>query len=410
MAVRYAVATGDWSNTATWNGGTLPTSADDVYANGFTVTIDQNATVNTLRNSAQSPAVAGGGFTLTDGVTVTATNGFYNGANVQLITFNLPRGQSASLVGNLYSGLVQGTNASVGGVVQFNNTGTLNVVGNLYSGGQTNTNAITINANGIVNITGDITDGGIGVVRVVVRFQSIATLNITGNVYQTTTGGTTIPGVLLESGYAATINITGNVIGGSSFAISYTGYTTATPAWYLNVVGVIESRTNTANYTAAPAILSNNTNAINIFTGPFICSSYGTNAIMVARMFLNKTTNKYYEFRDSTTNGALPPGAIAPAARFVSPDTVVDAPIPANVRNGVSYALGTFTGTLKVPSPDSVAKDVPTDNTVGTAALKPEDVWNALTSTMTTPDSIGERLKNASTVQTTGDQIASYNV
>ena len=62
MATRYAVATGNWSNTATWDGGTLPGAADDVYANNKTVTIDQDVTVVSLRNAAVgSPAITAGG-------------------------------------------------------------------------------------------------------------------------------------------------------------------------------------------------------------------------------------------------------------------------------------------------------------------------------------------------------------
>jgi hypothetical protein len=41
MAIRKAVATGNWSATATWDGGIIPGLDDTVYANGFTVTIDQ---------------------------------------------------------------------------------------------------------------------------------------------------------------------------------------------------------------------------------------------------------------------------------------------------------------------------------------------------------------------------------
>jgi hypothetical protein len=55
MALRYAVATGNWSNTATWNGGTLPGVGDDVHANGFTVTIDQDINVNSISNKVNSP-------------------------------------------------------------------------------------------------------------------------------------------------------------------------------------------------------------------------------------------------------------------------------------------------------------------------------------------------------------------
>jgi hypothetical protein len=41
MAIRKAVATGNWSASATWDGGTIPSLEDTVYANGYTVTIDQ---------------------------------------------------------------------------------------------------------------------------------------------------------------------------------------------------------------------------------------------------------------------------------------------------------------------------------------------------------------------------------
>jgi hypothetical protein len=57
MAIRWAIANGNWNNTATWNsGGTLgiPTSADDVWANNFTVNMDVNATVISLNNTARS--------------------------------------------------------------------------------------------------------------------------------------------------------------------------------------------------------------------------------------------------------------------------------------------------------------------------------------------------------------------
>jgi hypothetical protein len=72
MANRYAVASGNWSDTATWDGGTLPTAGDVVRPNGFTVTIDVDVTVDELTNNASAPAVAGGLFVLNAGVTLNA--------------------------------------------------------------------------------------------------------------------------------------------------------------------------------------------------------------------------------------------------------------------------------------------------------------------------------------------------
>jgi hypothetical protein len=50
MATKFAIASGVWSSGSTWNDGTIPLSGDTVYANGFTVTIDQNITVASLNN------------------------------------------------------------------------------------------------------------------------------------------------------------------------------------------------------------------------------------------------------------------------------------------------------------------------------------------------------------------------
>ncbi len=86
-------------------------------------------------------------------------------------------------------------------------------------------------------------------------------------------------------------------------------------------------------------------------------------------------------------------------------------PAASNVRDGVSYASGALTGTCKVPAAASVAYGVPVDATTGTAYLSQSDVlaavWGAATSSLTTAGSIGERLKNAATVASTGDQLAS---
>jgi hypothetical protein len=58
-----------------------------------------------------------------------------------------------------------------------------------------------------------------------------------------------------------------------------------------------------------------------------------------------------------------------------------------------------------VPSPDNVSKNIPVDNTVGTAVLDPTAIWAVPLTSINTSNSIGRRVKNAATVETTGAQI-----
>ena len=416
MAVRYAVATGNWSDTATWNGGTLPTSADDVYSNGFTVTIDQDVTVLSIRNTAQTPAVAGGGFvvngtgyviTCTSIITFTISSAAPlltisgTGTNTFNISINVIPGNlgqnyvyitstgTVNWVGNLI-----GSTASGAGLIAIISAVTFNMIGDIYSLSATNFTMIVRIANTatgfVFNLTGNIGEnGGIGAQMQFFIIGASGTLNITGNIFSHPTD-TYIP---LNINNNVTTNIIGTITGNAGQIAIIT-----TQALYLKITGSLISGGNRA-------VSSSNASAINIFTGPFICSQTGVLPLSVFRMHYFRTLNSYFEFRDETTNGALPPSSPAPATRLVSPDTVVDSPLPSNVRHGISYAFGTFTGTLRVPSPNSVALGVLTDNTVGNAVLTPDAVWDYATANLTDPDSIGARLKNVSTVDTTGEQL-----
>jgi hypothetical protein len=156
------------------------------------------------------------------------------------------------------------------------------------------------------------------------------------------------------------------------------------------------------------ALYSIGSGAINLITGPFISATSGMQPFYVTRMHYRRTIGSYFEFRDNSTNGALPPAASAPATRLVAPTTAVDAPSPANVRFGTSYALGSQTGTMRVPVASAVMYGVEVDNTVGTALLSAAQIWNYLRNDINVSGSIGDRLKNCSTVESTGSQIASF--
>lgn len=547
MALRVAVASGDWSNPATWNGGVLPTVGDIVASNTYTVTIDQNINVDVLTNAAltnpvitaqmtsnttpsgvvnassiysgayepwrafnqaagewvsNSPtgwlsyefttprivkvyqmlppgfiapntaprnwsfegwdgsgwvvldtvtgnsgigtvtrtisnsiayisyrinitlnnsadytgvqelrlydtvdytisAIAGGGFILNNGVTAQA-NTLITGGSKNLVECSIATGQSATIIGNITGGTVQFN------TINFTGTGTLSIIGNLYvTNGFTNSYPLRISGTGTVNITGNVTSNDFNQVRGIVSVAGNCTLNVTGDVVWTLNGGTVTPSPLIRVESICTINVVGSVIGGPTmWAIGNTTITGSTQI-YLSVIGPIISRVGNSSTSSSVAIQNISPTSIIILTGPFISSSDGVQPLYVTRMFYRRTMGSYFEFRDNSTNGALPPAAPAPATRLVSPDTVVDAPIPANVRQGVVYASGSQTGTMVVPSPSNVTINVPVDNTVGTAILNADNLWAIDTSTMNTANSIGERLKNAATVQTVGDQLVS---
>lgn len=176
-------------------------------------------------------------------------------------------------------------------------------------------------------------------------------------------------------------------------------------AGYYNQIGIQQV---SAKFSGC--LVSNNS-AINILSGPFLSSYYGTTPLSVRRAFLHNSTT-YYEYLDSSRDGYIdvnaPDYVPNPTIKLISPDTVVDSPAQEDVREGTVYALGTYTGTLAVPAPGNVSLNVPIDNTVGTAILTKEDVWNVQTSELNTEGSIGKRLKNASTVQSTGEQLSGF--
>jgi hypothetical protein len=396
MANVYAVKSGNWSDTTVWNTGALPTSADDVYSNNFTVTINQNITVLSLRNTSATGITAGGGYSITGNFTITAPNLIkstptlitYSGTgtiNINASVINQSEQQNGYLnitsngnvnwVGNITNFI--GTNARY--VINKLGTGKLTFTGDISTTTIANAAVIHVNA-GDFEMTGNITiaSASFNFVSVGVSFQSTGSCIITGTLTNNSTA-------------------TGGSINNMTTCVSFAN---GTASYFKHIGSMIN------NSVSGVCLHAINGNAINILTGPFVCSSNGIVPFIVLRMHYQITMGSYFEFRDSSTNGALPPAAPAPATQLVAPSTVVDSPIPANVRDGVSYALNTLTGTLKVPAAGSVALGVPVDNTTGTAVLTPAAVWDAATSSLTTSGSIGERLKNASTVDTTGDQLA----
>lgn len=416
MANVYAVKSGNWSDTTVWNTSALPTSADDVFANGFTVTIDQNVTVLSIRTTAASPAVAGGGFICSTSNTINCTDSGIIPGSTTCLTIN-----GGSGITTVVNSLVRNssTTNTTNGILK-SGICTLNITGNLQSlGSGTARYMLNIASSGVVNIVGNllpaftatciIASAGTPTINIIgdinpnkvisssenaVLLSATTTMNVTGNIYGGASNGWAINMSL------STLYVTGNVYGGNGTGANSAIYSTGNS--YINIIGILSSSHTLGVF--AYAVHNQGTTSRNLFSGPFICSENGVVPFLVWRMNYIKTLGSYFEFRDSSTDGAIyPPNTPAPSTRLISPDVV--APLPINVRKGIVYADGNFTGTLEVPAAGSVALGVPVDNTTGTAVLTPAAVWDYATSSITNASSIGARLKNCSTVDTTGEQL-----
>lgn len=355
MALRYAVASGNWSNTAIWNGGTLPTASDDVYSNAFTVTINQDITVLSLRNTAGAPAVVGGTFqTLASGFTITVTGaGIVSGvANIGTVGLNAPS-SSTTIVGNITAGA---TTAFLAVNIPVGSTNTnLTVIGNVLASTSTSSYGINnVAGSNIITVTGNVTASGAAGIRCTVAGS---TVNVTGNVLGG--GSATAAGILVIG--TSPVNVTGNVTGASGAGIS-----TATTS-PITIIGTVTAGANTA---------ATNTGTITL-TSPCINSATANAVNCVSTRFF-AASNITWNFKDEFGANKV----------LYSAGVALGNPITANVRSGTTYgASGELTGTLIVPSPSTVVDGVPTDATVGTYSNTPAAISTELfTKLLSHPD------------------------
>jgi hypothetical protein len=211
------------------------------------------------------------------------------------------------------------------------------------------------------------------------------------------------------------INVTGIVAGGAA-AVGINNESTGN----ITLVGTAMP-SNTASGI-------NNTSTGQVSATRVTANGYGPGSVGVSNVFGIVVTSAQSSFvqLEQMEYGALGQPPVSGKIRFIdnpgnyikvntSPSTtktLIDAtqnaamPAATDVRSGVSYASGALIGACAVPAAGSTALGVPVDAGYGTAVLTPEAVWGALTNDFITSGSIGERLKNVSTVATTGEQLA----
>lgn len=445
MAIYYARANGNVNATNVWS--TTPTgatsdlfpsfnNADTLMANGFTITLNVNTTVLEVRNDTNGGATSGGLFNLTSNVILTAS--IYGSTTNNTVCVELPSGSgSATINGNIFGG--SGINAI--GARNSNSNGTLTVIGNITGGSAAANGAqgIVNSQSGTINITGTVTGGSnssnLGAVN-----SSTGILTINGNVI----GGVSTNATGAYNNSSGTLIITGNITGGSaSGAYGVTSVAAGTVIITGNVIGGSNSagvgvyNSGNGSITIVGVSISSSVaiGSQNFSTGTLTVTrakgngfgngSVGLNSVVgVAGNQAGLTRVYEIEYGDLGQSPTSGPVFLFPASSNVAlfyrsgttKKTLVDAssssgllPNQSDVRAGTTYNAGTNTGTMSVPTAASVALGVNVDNTTGTAILTSGnigDIWNYPVSGISVSNSIGERLKNCSTVATMGQQLA----
>lgn len=499
MADYLPQATGNWSTT-TWItavagltalAGSPPTVVDDVYADGKTITVNINTAVLSVRTttSPRTAGLAGGGFTLNNGISLSA-NVF--GGTTAAVTFSLNAPNSASIYGNALGGSTNGTpailNSGTGTLTVYGNvsastfnsraygasntsTGTLNVYGNvqgnssatvtsygLFAGGTVNifgnvygssttggssfSSGIGAEGTSTINISGSVQGGKVSTNYGIQVTTNTNTINITGSVV----GGDITNGHGINNGTNSPINVVGTVLGGlgsTSYGINTSGPT-------LTVIGDVSGGAGTTaygiNYSGTgTAIVSgtvigglngaglNNSSTGTVIVTKAVGNGWGLGSVgfLAGAVGLANSQNgkAYVEQVEFGVRGQTPisgPVYILPSNRntlvgyttaigtsvtFYNSLSVTDLlPPVSSVRLGTVYNVGNSTGTMAVPSASAVQFGVAVDNTTGTAALQPQDVWGYARLSATQVNSLGDRLRNVATTQSVGQQIASFNL
>lgn len=466
MATARAIANGNWSATATWNGGVLPGNGDTVYANGFIVAINQNVTIGGANNPSINAGsfVAGQWYEITTVGTTTWTaigaasntlgviflaTGVGSGTGQAKARATLTTALNASAGAATGGGFTEASTYSVPCDLRAGTTNCLTLSGAtnytesnliLFGGNGTNQNALVNNGTGTVSVTSSTISA-----KTAIAIQNTSTGSVITDGCTITSGDTTSAYSISNSGPSPSeIRITGGTITGG-----YNGSVTNSSTGTVNISNVTISQ---GPYVGA-AVLITGTGTVTItgstLTGGSTAGAYAlqsntaatvicTNCTFTASSFssaVNATsTTADYRFSGtfiSAVNGLQPlncnkwklgtapttaktryalDGSSAYVDMFTSDNTSgISGVATTDVRSGISYGGG-LVGTCAVPAAGSVALGVPVGSGTGTALLTgsavASAVWDALTSSITTSGSIGERVKNCATVETTGEQLA----
>jgi hypothetical protein len=247
MANIKAQASGNWSATATWAGGVVPVAGDAVWANNFTITLNQDINVASLNTTAVT------GITFNGGTTSANAGGGFNAGNLvaNITVVDITAGTSNCLS-------VQNTNSSL----NITSTGNINgssvsstLSGIVYAGiGTCVINALNINSGTGVGSSGT---------GIAISGSATSNVTITGNAFARNASAMQIGGSGVST-FTGTLNFAAGAVS-SMLSINTTGTTTInadmiTPAAFglsmvnatsntgtINIVGTIQANTSISN-------------------------------------------------------------------------------------------------------------------------------------------------------------------
>jgi hypothetical protein len=358
--------------------------------------------------------VAGGQFKFANGgnLTCSASNAIEVDTTTATLLFDLPSGNSATFNGSINtptSTVVAGNRTAI----LYTSTGTFNVLGNLGINNSTSNVTRTtflVSGTGIINYIGNITcsQAGTGTgIHNTIRITSNCIFNHTGNasggsITSVASSGT---GSGIHIASVCTYNQTGNQVGGgvspslqfvsaaaSANIIGNVSGNNAGVAIWSNVASTIDVLGVTTSGSGVPAIIGVQTTFVKVRGNVVNTDTYC--AVLAGRVTIDNNVTSW-QFKDSTN--AITRTLYTAGVNLGNPDED-------DVRDGLDYGPSLdLTGTMIVPPTGSVRKDVPVDNTVGTAEITASDLLEEIA---ISSDPIAVRLRNVSTVETTGNQIA----
>lgn len=416
MANYRAITNGNWSSLAIWEddssgswaaSSVLPGVDDNVWANTYTVTIDQDIDVNWLTNHStapSSPGVSNGGIFYVDANvdrTITAENIYASNA---ITVLELTALNTTNTV-TINAGRILGSFGSYP-VVSYA-SGTVNVNGTIYGvsyvtyGFYQKSGGVTLNITGFLYTAVDSRATCVYITDIINNGEPMV-INFNGIVNDNASGACT--GIIIYTDCDTELNMNGiyNIAGNNVFRVFCTASFTGL------IEGVIDL------HISSRLCCIYNTAGISELRFKDMVISVGGNTGNVSPIYIEDETPVIFDKCNLEFRNGYAPWQWNKSNRiyFINSTNIftmednfgnetylygqnTGQPDEADVRDGVLYGgSDEFEGTCVVPPAESVVANVPVDDTVGTYALSGDLI---------------SRLGKCATTEEVDSTVAAYN-